>query len=338
MALNPPLAPDGNPYRVDGEMFSLTRKDLEFEIKIENQGKLTGKGFLVLTTARLVLVNTSSPHKWKAFDIPLAYLYNDKFQQPVFGSNYLEGKTTPLYNLIPGDAHFKIWFTAGGCTKFLRVFHDLVHKMRAFKSQNVTGKVNNYVSQFGNGNFQSQYVAFSESNDPSTLFVTQPPVNNQYSHMQQHFAEINMYNPSNMNNPSNMQPFNQQNNPNFNYQMQNPFPNSGNIPQNLNQPNFPNDKPPQFYDIGSNPNNVNYQNFPQNMNYQNPVQGQNYMFNQNLNMNYQPPVPNQYNSGQNPNIMNQNFAQNNPNQYLNQNFQPPVQQLKPQTQNQYPEF
>ncbi len=44
MALNPPLAPDGSPLRVAGELFVLQRKNLEFEIKIEGMGKLTGAG------------------------------------------------------------------------------------------------------------------------------------------------------------------------------------------------------------------------------------------------------------------------------------------------------
>lgn len=44
MAINPPLSPDGTPLRVPGEIFVMTRKDMEFEIKVTGLGKLTGAG------------------------------------------------------------------------------------------------------------------------------------------------------------------------------------------------------------------------------------------------------------------------------------------------------
>ena len=57
MALNPPCAADGDPYRVANEHFILHRKGTEFQIDIENMGKLKGKGKMILTTLRLVLIN-----------------------------------------------------------------------------------------------------------------------------------------------------------------------------------------------------------------------------------------------------------------------------------------
>ncbi len=44
MALNPPLTGNGEPQRVEGEFFVLSRSGLEFEIKIENFHTLKGKG------------------------------------------------------------------------------------------------------------------------------------------------------------------------------------------------------------------------------------------------------------------------------------------------------
>ena len=45
MALNPPLNDSGDPFRVDNnECFILQRKGIEFEVKVEGLGKMSGKG------------------------------------------------------------------------------------------------------------------------------------------------------------------------------------------------------------------------------------------------------------------------------------------------------
>jgi hypothetical protein len=44
MALNPPMTPSGEPTRVNGEYFVLSRSGMEFEIKIDNYAKFKGKG------------------------------------------------------------------------------------------------------------------------------------------------------------------------------------------------------------------------------------------------------------------------------------------------------
>ena len=57
MALNPPCSPDGDPYRVSNEHFILHRNGCEFHCEINGIGNLTGKGKIILTTLRLILVN-----------------------------------------------------------------------------------------------------------------------------------------------------------------------------------------------------------------------------------------------------------------------------------------
>jgi len=76
-----------------------------------------------MTTARLVFVN----HKFyeeafKSFDIPFALITKEKFKQPIFGSNYIEGLVKPLHGLLPGDSQFYLYFKKGGCQSFLRFF------------------------------------------------------------------------------------------------------------------------------------------------------------------------------------------------------------------------
>ena len=92
--------------RIAGETFILDRRGMEFEIKIEGIGKMKGKGNMVLTSQRLVLLNCRGNPKddLKAFDIPLALMFNESFEQPIFGANYIKGKCKPLVpNSLPND-------------------------------------------------------------------------------------------------------------------------------------------------------------------------------------------------------------------------------------------
>lgn len=133
----------------------------------------------------MVLINTQSSPKWYAFDIPLALMSNDKFEQPIFGANYIRGVVQPLYGLIPGQASYKIWFMSGGCSKFLKAYHYIVDNLRnAMRTQSYQS---HFIPQF-QGNFQEQFVAFADANDPSVLYVQQPPATDQTHHMQNYIS------------------------------------------------------------------------------------------------------------------------------------------------------
>ena len=56
--LNPPLDANLDPLRVPGEHMILFRKGIEFQIILEGSGVLKGKGKAVLSTRRIVLVNS----------------------------------------------------------------------------------------------------------------------------------------------------------------------------------------------------------------------------------------------------------------------------------------
>eukprot|EP00330_Aristerostoma_sp_ATCC50986_P000939 CAMPEP_0114587480 /NCGR_PEP_ID=MMETSP0125-20121206/10432_1 /TAXON_ID=485358 ORGANISM="Aristerostoma sp., Strain ATCC 50986" /NCGR_SAMPLE_ID=MMETSP0125 /ASSEMBLY_ACC=CAM_ASM_000245 /LENGTH=116 /DNA_ID=CAMNT_0001783417 /DNA_START=42 /DNA_END=392 /DNA_ORIENTATION=- len=116
MALNPPINQNGQPMRVEGEYFVLHRKDMEIEAKVDGFSKKKGKGTLYVTTARLVFVNKNhAKDSFKSFDMPMLNIYDEKFEQPIFGANYLSIKVKPLHNLLPGDSKVKLWFMSGGC-------------------------------------------------------------------------------------------------------------------------------------------------------------------------------------------------------------------------------
>lgn len=110
----------------------------------------------------------------------------DKFEQPIFGANYMRGTVKPMYGLIPGPAKYKFWFMNGGCSKFLKCYHYVVDKLRAEMRKQTFNQ--GYAPQFGSGNFQEQFVAFADANDPSTLYVSQPPVAPQPQPMQSYMG------------------------------------------------------------------------------------------------------------------------------------------------------
>jgi len=153
-------------------------------VKVNGLGKMKGYGILVLTSARMVVINSKNLAKsdFKAFDIPLALTFKEKFNQPVFGANYLSGNCKPLHNLIPSDAEFKIWFMEGGCSKFLQGFRLTIKAIRAHSSHQ--GPPQDLINTFQSSSFQQQ-IAYVDPNDPTTLYVSQPPVHNAQSQMAQ---------------------------------------------------------------------------------------------------------------------------------------------------------
>lgn len=132
MALNPPISHQGLPLRVSDEYILLRRDGMELEAKIPNMKTIKLKGYLYLTSARLVFVSKKfATDQIKAFDMPLALMRKTDFKQPIFGSNYLYFQVLPLYNLIPATGTVKIWFTKGGCEKFLKIFDVAVNQVAA---------------------------------------------------------------------------------------------------------------------------------------------------------------------------------------------------------------
>jgi len=59
MALNPALTADGSmPIRGKYELLVLEKRDVSFEISVENHGALTGSGSSIITSTRVVLINS----------------------------------------------------------------------------------------------------------------------------------------------------------------------------------------------------------------------------------------------------------------------------------------
>lgn len=117
MTLNVPVSNQGIPLAIPMEQFILYRKDIEFEVRIDNLGKKELKGTVLLpfiqaflSSHRIVFVSASPTPDFYSFDVPIATLYKEDVKFPLFGNTYLMGSTPPNQNLLPGHCHFKLWF------------------------------------------------------------------------------------------------------------------------------------------------------------------------------------------------------------------------------------
>uniref|UniRef100_A0A0G4GDC9 GRAM domain-containing protein n=1 Tax=Chromera velia CCMP2878 TaxID=1169474 RepID=A0A0G4GDC9_9ALVE len=177
MAINPHLAQEAYsrrlyPLAVPGELFILERDGIKFQAKTPT-GKLHGNGSMFLTTKRIVFLKKGDPSRhgdFTSFEIPLAFIRDPAFKQPIFGANYMQGQVAPLLsapNPISGDATWYLTFNQGGCGTFLPLFFRL-HK-EAVRDLQPSPQ---FFHQVQSG--QLQQVAFVDPADPSVLFITQP--------------------------------------------------------------------------------------------------------------------------------------------------------------------
>ena len=187
MALNPPLAPNGDPYRIEGEFFVMKRKGIEFEFKVDHGNKYTGKGNMILTTSRIICVNNKRSSGFQSFDLPLALITNEDFKQPIFGANYICGNCKPLMNALPGMIKFKIWFMEGGCGTFAPTFLKMCRNVNRSKNRSVDQNVINQIQQ---GQYKAAYV---DPSDPSIMYLQQPQVNMSGYNMQQYSSVMPVY-------------------------------------------------------------------------------------------------------------------------------------------------
>jgi hypothetical protein len=187
MALNPPLSPNGDPYRIEGEYFVMKRKGIEFEFKVENGNKYTGKGNMILTTSRIICVNNKNSSGFKSFDLPLALISGEDFKQPIFGANYICGNCKPLMGSLPGIIKFKIWFMEGGCGTFAPTYLKMCKNIHRSKNRSVDQSV---INQLQNGQYKAAYV---DPSDPSVMYLQQPQVNMNAYNMQQYSSVMPVY-------------------------------------------------------------------------------------------------------------------------------------------------
>lgn len=193
MAVNPPLM-GGMPVPFQGEIFLLTRPNVEFEVdKIPSvrRGTVSAKGTVFVSNVRVVFVANKPVDGFYAFDMPLLYIHDQKFNQPVFSANNITGS---VYPVIPEGEHralfsphsFKIIFKEGGCGTFVPLFFNLLKFVRQFppqtnepQVQQSTQQANAYVynDPFPTAPPPTEEIvrqAYVDPNDPTKIYLQQP--------------------------------------------------------------------------------------------------------------------------------------------------------------------
>jgi len=139
MALNPQLFGNSTPVPFVDEMFVLRRESVEFEVDkvAEAPGsKFSGKGTAHLSNYRIVFVLSKPLGEIRAFDLPLLFIHEERFNQPIFFCNNLSGKVHPVIpeggnRALYAPHSFKILFKEGGTGTFIPLFMNLIKAVRA---------------------------------------------------------------------------------------------------------------------------------------------------------------------------------------------------------------
>jgi hypothetical protein len=116
----------------------------------------------------------------EAFDIPLATMTNESFNQPIFGANNLTGTSPPLpESVCDQDIHWNFTFKSGGVGTFLPIFFSLLREMRLHMNAERRGGNSVPVATAVPAVVVAEIVnaAYVDPSDPTKLYVQQqdPP-------------------------------------------------------------------------------------------------------------------------------------------------------------------
>ncbi|KAB2071614.1 hypothetical protein ERO13_A08G221500v2 [Gossypium hirsutum] len=189
MALNPQLFPNGMPIPFTNEMFVLVRHGVEFEVdKIPGSqgGRVKAWGIIYLSNIRMVFVASRPVGNFFAFDMPLLYVHDEKFNQPIFHCNNISGQVEPV---VPENEHralysthsFKILFKEGGCGTFVPLFLNLIASVRRYNQQ-VNHEPQPRVDPLQAAQTPVDEMmrhAYVDPNDPTKIFLQQPTTESQ---------------------------------------------------------------------------------------------------------------------------------------------------------------
>lgn len=161
-----------DPVPMPNELFVLSRDGISFTAK-SGRTKYEGRGFMQLSTLRIVFVATRRNGNLQAFDIPLATMTKESFNQPIFGANNLSGISPPLQgSSCTEDFHWRISFTEGGVGTFLPIYFRLLNEMRTRMRAEPQAATPVPIAQIQVE--QIVQAAYVDPNDPTKLYVSVP--------------------------------------------------------------------------------------------------------------------------------------------------------------------
>ncbi|XP_006359298.1 WW domain-binding protein 2-like [Solanum tuberosum] len=179
MAVNPQLFANGMPIPFLNELFVLSRHGVEFEVdKIPGVGKTRTRGTIYLSNIRMVFV-AKMPVDFIAFDMPLLFVSDEKFKQPVFHCNNISGLVDPVVpdneNRALYSTHtFKILFKDGGCGTFVPLFFNLIASVRRAQQQSGAEPRVDPLQAAQTPVDEMIRHAYVDPNDPTKIFLQQP--------------------------------------------------------------------------------------------------------------------------------------------------------------------
>ncbi|KMZ74790.1 hypothetical protein ZOSMA_122G00580 [Zostera marina] len=187
MTVNPQLLSHGGmPVPFVGEILVLNRNGVEFEVdKIPGAdgGKMKAKGTIYISNVRMVFVADKPVGNFTAFDMPLLYIHEEKFNQPIFFCNNITGLVEPV---VPEDQHralysthsFKILFKEGGCGTFIPLFLNLIASVRQYNQYQAHLAAEaprvDPLQAAQTPVEEMMRKAYVDPNDPTTIFLQQP--------------------------------------------------------------------------------------------------------------------------------------------------------------------
>eukprot|EP00924_Labyrinthula_sp_SR-Ha-C_P001639 snap_masked-scaffold_18-processed-gene-4.2-mRNA-1 protein AED:1.00 eAED:1.00 QI:0/-1/0/0/-1/1/1/0/167 len=165
MTLNCSLNQQREPV-VEDEVFLLRRGGIRGELLAPDLPPLSSEGTLYLSSRRIVFVSSKEKVFGKAedelklnsFNIQLRDLYQEKFNQPIFGCNNLSGKVRGSM-----DVFFKFHFQIAAAAIFLKVFSRTMYVIRN-DSSNLSHKKNL-------ARECQEAFAVGDSADPSVIYL-----------------------------------------------------------------------------------------------------------------------------------------------------------------------
>ena len=174
---NPALGSDGRPAPMPGEVFVLSRRGIAFSAKDSaTSQKFEARGSLWLSTLRVVFVADRPQGGFSAFDLPLATMRSEKFNQPIFGANNMTGQSPPLDQPVEnGQYKWCISFRNGGVGTFLpfffRLLQEMRHRMQPQQQQQPVVQAEPIPQAIAQGLVQA---AFVDPADPTKFYVSMP--------------------------------------------------------------------------------------------------------------------------------------------------------------------
>jgi len=182
MALNTTLDRSSAPIPRIGEIFIYSQDCIHFQVESGPGypglgGNYYSNGTIFLSNLRIVfvpsrpqpIIGVAGQTEFRSFVMELSRIYNERFNQPIFGANNFMGTVQNVSGgglLSPGN--FKITFKNGGESRFVELFYHFIEEIRRnppIEESNLSTNPIPFVTEL------PLTEAFIDPNDPTKIYV-----------------------------------------------------------------------------------------------------------------------------------------------------------------------